>query len=768
MWGLLWGFVIATIISGWSYYNSLYASIALVIAVVLIDSIQQSTHRFTVCIGWLLGMSYVYVCLFFYEQALFAHTVLGKDIILEGYVSDIPRFQAPFCHFSIDTKRIKGQPMPRRVGLYWLIPTGCPMLPGEYWHLVTRLKPIRGVDTDGALPQDYYARIKGMHAVGYVKDKTTPYKVSAAGWHYPFLRMQYMIWQQYQRVCPDCIHDDIIAALLLGLSQEIRTETRQQFVETGISHLLAISGLHVGLMAQCTRVVIAPLWSMLGMCLLRFPAPYVAQIGAMISAFLYMMISGMGVPALRTVIMQGMRYGVSSRGGHFSLGQLLLCAATLTALYWPPLLWSYGFLLSYGAVACLAIGFYGRAHCRSWYYRYLHAQCVVTAGLLPLTIAFWQQFSVYSLLLNIVAIPFFAGIIVPLTAVLAIVLAFPGVAHPIAHCIDILLSYSLWVIDWVRTLPYSVIAYAPQQIGWYFIYLLMGCVALLPPGLYVRYMLLPLGTLLLQSYDASGIAQGALRVTVLDVGQGLAVWLQTAHHQVLFDTGPGFVGGYSAGEQIIIPYMRYHGFHSIDTVIISHPDLDHKGGLAALLAHVPISKGLSSVSGVFPAQIEQLCHAGMHWDYDGVTFQVLWPESETVLSKNNRSCVVKVRAKNKTLLLTGDMEKQGEKLLLKSALASQLAAEILIAPHHGSKGASTSNFIAMVEPQQVIFSTGANNRFHFPHTDTVRRYDCGHSRICYNTARDGSITLDTEGTTWITYTNRAQHMMWWQWGHNML
>lgn len=768
MWGLLWGFIIAIVISGWSCNNSLYASIALAIAVLLIDYIQQSTHRSMVFIGWLLGMMYVYLCLFLYENQFFAGKFSGRDVAIEGDVSGIPYFQAPFCHFSIDTHTIAGKRMSRRVGLYWLTAEGCPMLPGEQWHLVTRLKPIRGVDTDGSIPQDYYARITGMHAMGYVKGKITPYRLSTGGWHYLFLRMQYRLWHQYQSLCPECVHGDVIAALLLGLSQEVRDETRRQFAETGISHLLAISGLHVGLMAQFARAIIIPFWSGVGICLLRYPAPYAAHTGAVLFAFLYMMTSGMGVPALRAVLMQGMRYGVARLGVYFSLGRLLLCAATLTALYWPPLLWSHGFLLSYGAVACLAIGFYGREHRRSWYYRYLHAQCVVTIGLLPVTIAYWQQFSLYSLLLNIVAIPLFAFIIVPLTALLASVLAFSSIAHPLARFIDLVLSYSLWVVDWVRTLPYSVISCAPQQIGCYCICLLMGCIALLPPGLYARYMLIPLGFLLPQSIEAVRMDQGALRVTVLDVGQGLAVWLQTANHQVLFDTGPGFMGGYSAGEQIIWPYMRYHGFHAIDKVIISHPDLDHKGGLAALLNHAPVNEGLTSVAGVFPPAIERLCHAGMHWEYDGITFQVLWPEAGRNLSKNNRSCVVQVRAKDHTILLTGDMEKLGEKLLLKSPFVSQLASDILIAPHHGSKGASSQGFIDAVGPRQVIFATGANNRFHFPHADTLRRYGCGHSRACYDTARDGSIELYTEGSTWTTQTNRAQHLMWWQWVKNML
>jgi competence protein ComEC len=768
MWGILWGFVSATCISGWPYTVSLYASVAIAIGVCLIDYIQQSTHRFAVMWGWVLGLCYVYICLFVYEKQLFADDYRGKDVVVEGRISSLPRFQAPFCHFSLDSEVIASQPLHRRLSLYWLTPDGCVMQPGEQWHLVARLKPIRGVDTDGSVPQDYYARIAGTHAMGYVKSKTNPYRISSATWHYPFLRMQSTLWKQYQAVCPECVHGEVIAALLLGLSQEVSEETRGQFAETGISHLLAISGLHVGLMAQFASGLVRTLWSLLGVCLYRYPAPYAAQIGGVFCAFLYMMISGMGVPALRAVLMQGMRYMVSHSGSYFSLGQLLLSAATLTACYWPPLLWSRGFLLSYGAVACLAIGFYGRQHCRSWYYRYLHAQCVVTIGLYPITIAFWQQFSLYSLLLNIVAIPVFAFIIVPLTAILALVLAFPSLAHPLARFIDVLLSYSLYVVDWVRALPYSVIPCAPQSMGCYLIVCLMGCIALLPPGLYARYMLIPLGSLLPYSYQQAAMAPGELRVTVLDVGQGLAVWLQTANHHVLFDTGPGFMGGYSAGEQIIWPYMRYHGFHVIDTVIVSHPDLDHKGGLAALLTHATVQKGLSSAPGVFPPAIEQLCHAGMHWEYDGVAFQVLWPASDKHLSKNDRSCVLQVRAKDRTLLLTGDMEKRGEKQLLQQVASQQIAADVLIAPHHGSKGSSSVDFIAAVKPRQVIFATGANNRFHFPHLDTWKRYDCGHSRVCYDTARDGSIQLYTDGVSWNTQTNRAQHQMWWQWVNNHL
>ena len=243
--------------------------------------------------------------------------------------------------------------------------------------------------------------------------------------------------------------------------------------------------------------------------------------------------------------------------------------------------------------------------------------------------------------------------------------------------------------------------------------------------------------------------------------------IQTRHHAILFDAGPRYPSGYSAGERVVWPYLRQQGIKYLDGVIISHPDLDHIGGLYDIASHIPIKWGYTSQKNTLGAIPESICQAGMAWNIDGVDFAFLWPDGTKKLSKNNNSCVLRIQTKASSALLTGDLEKRGERLLLNNTDKNVLSATWLLAPHHGSKGASTEDFIRAVSPEYVVFTTGKYNGYHFPHKATLARYHCAVGRICFNTANTGTMTFNTDHNVWHTHAYRTLYPRIWHWIYRM-
>jgi competence protein ComEC len=245
---------------------------------------------------------------------------------------------------------------------------------------------------------------------------------------------------------------------------------------------------------------------------------------------------------------------------------------------------------------------------------------------------------------------------------------------------------------------------------------------------------------------------GELRIAVLDVGQGLAVVLQTARHALLYDTGPAFGPAADSGNRVIVPYLRAVGVGRLDGLVVSHDDSDHTGGAASVLQALPVGWLASSLVDMDPlpliADEAFRCYAGQSWDWDGVKFEVLHPSYasyELPVKNNDRGCVLKVSAPGGSVLIPADIERRSEETLLSQS--ENLAADVLIAGHHGSKTSSTPAFVQAVSPRTVIFAVGYRNRFGHPHPDVTTRYLQSGSAL-YRTDRDGAVlvTISPEGS----------------------
>jgi competence protein ComEC len=407
-------------------------------------------------------------------------------------------------------------------------------------------------------------------------------------------------------------------------------------------------------------------------------------------------------------------------------------------------------------VAAILYGITGRLQPRGWWWKYGRVQWVISLGLMPLSLLLFQQASLISLLANLIAVPAVGFLVLPLCLSGTLLLLF---YQPLGHW---LLLGSAKIIGWIWQLlawfsqVHGAIWQQGMPNGWVLAATVIGIALLLGPrGLPGRYFgLLWLCPIIF--YQSPAPKMGEIRFTLLDVGQGLATVVQTAKHSLVFDTGPPMGAFDDAGQRVILPFLRSSGITRIDQLMISHGDSDHMGGAESLLRNISVAEILTSVPERFAPSLAQVCRAGQRWQWDGVDFQVLYPTLELLHQNNNSSCVLRIQSGKTVLLLTGDIEKSAEEFLVETK--ASLAADILVAPHHGSKTSSTTNFVRSVNPRYVLFPVGYKNRYHFPSQMVVKRYEKLNS-ILLNTANSGAITVNIKAKGKIEVKQYRQEKM---------
>ncbi len=384
-----------------------------------------------------------------------------------------------------------------------------------------------------------------------------------------------------------------------------------------------------------------------------------------------------------------------------------------------------GFWLSFGAVAVIAYALGGRLAKSHWFWDAIKTQWAVTLGLTPVLLVLFNQISLISPLANAFAIPLVSLVIVPLS-LMGSLLPIDGVLHLAAW----LMTETTHLLTWLSQMPLATYSQAAPPI-WAFICSLFGVLwLLLPRGFPLKWLgfIFVLPVFLIQ---APAIKNGEIKVSVLDAGQGLSVVLQTKSHTLLYDTGAQYSAQSDAGSRIIVPFLRGEGIAKLDGLVVSHDDNDHSGGAASVLALTPVDWVASSITDTTHQPFVLLpkhrkCFAGQTWAWDGVRFDVLHPSLQDYenaqLKDNNRSCVIKVTSRFGSILLTGDIEKEAERLLLER-YGERIESDLMTVPHHGSKTSSTHHFVEMVNPIYAVFTVGYLNRFGHPKALITARYD---------------------------------------------
>ncbi|MGV3592540.1 MAG: DNA internalization-related competence protein ComEC/Rec2 [Gammaproteobacteria bacterium] len=388
-------------------------------------------------------------------------------------------------------------------------------------------------------------------------------------------------------------------------------------------------------------------------------------------------------------------------------------------------------------------------------------QWFVSLGLLPILLLFFQQISPLAPLVNMPAIPYVGILIVPLAlCAVALLWIWPAVAEPLLRLTDWLLhGYMLGLAGWVQTMPLDLVTLPALPLP--ALVLLCGATlaALFLRQAAIRFAATLLVPLLFIAWPQPQLAEGALHVAVLDTGQGLAVVVGTRGHQLLYDTGPYFSSRFDAGSDVVVPYLRQRNIHRLDTVIVSHADGDHAGGLPGVAAAYPDARYLGSAPEEFPLP-GAACTAGQQWNWDGVDFRMLHPDRPGY-ERNDSSCVLQITSGNSSVLLPGDIERASERHLLAQRVLQPVT--LLIAPHHGSASSSTVDFVATTHPQVVVYASGYRNRFGHPRADVRARYVRAGSAE-YLTSRSGAVEFELDaGGLKAVHERRRERRRFWGW-----
>ncbi|MFQ5982681.1 MAG: DNA internalization-related competence protein ComEC/Rec2 [Woeseiaceae bacterium] len=697
-----------------------------------------------------------------------AHTVIddrlspelvGQTLVVDARILDFPK--ASGASLSFLAEPLGREDLPARIRLSWFDAAIRPSL-GETWQLEVRLRRPRGFSNPGGFDYEAWLFRKAIGATGYVVNGSNTIRRD----HEPVDRVSRLRRRFVVRVGAGLPDDDaaaVVMAVAVGARHAITREQWNRYAGTGTSHLMAISGLHIGLAAGGVFFLC---WFLLSLSCRRINIRDCAAVVAAIAAFAYAEISGFAVPARRALLMAVILVAAGLVRRQLPASRLLAMCGVAILFSDPLAILAPGFKLSFAAVAILF-----------WHLRVtrvpVHAlesplagtlvngirrlsstQLALLFGLFPLTALLFDRVAILAPLVNLLAIPIFNFLTVP-ACLLGLMLDGPlqgagDFALHIAHASVVLV---LWLVRQAAGIPLANFQIARLEGLVVIVALLPSLMCLAPPGFPGRRLALvaAVATIL---YRPPAPPAGCLDMHVLDVGQGLGVVLRTERHAAVFDTGPSFRSGSDIGQLVLAPFLQSAGIKKLDLLVVSHADQDHAGGARSLTRQISIKKMLSGEL-LDDVDLRQgRCRAGDSWQWDGIEFVIIHPADTDRWHGNNASCVLELRIGRRRVVVTGDIESPVENLLLRRGLLR--AADIVLIPHHGSRTSSSAAFIKTVRPRVAIVSAGFDNRWGFPKEDIVRRWRHSGAEVL-NTASSGAISYRLcrgEG-----FVRRAEHRL---------
>ena len=648
---------------------------------------------------------------------------------------------------------------------------------GQQWQAEVVVRRPRGMINPGGFDYGAWLLGQGYQATGYVAATAEATLLAqAAPSLLQLLRTHLQI--SMSSIASEPAHRFFLA-LLMGDRQALTADDWQVLQATGTVHLMAISGLHVGLVgllgfalgAGVVRMALRARWA----CSAR-----VYRIGPPIVAIAfalgYALLAGFSVPTQRALIAVILVNVLWAIGGRYSRWALLALALLLVSMG-ETLAWlQSGFWLSFIAVAFLLAKYDGLVGYREVGKRYsrfwrrgilaLKVQCLLSIGLcVPLWLLGFPA-SALSPVANFIAVPLVALFFVPVL-LLWIPLSFTPVS-------ELALAVLAWAFNllWsglvsLAGLPHALFWPAANIQGMGIVAAVLACAMVLSPAT----LGMRLGACCLLALLVLGLRpnQTPFELVALDVGQGLAVVVHQPYGALLYDTGAAFSDRFNAGSHIVVPYLRGRGAAPL-SVMVSHADADHRGGAAAIFKQLPPDKVWFGEA--FPALPHGAiaCVAGQRWQYGGADFSVLWPPKRSggngvvtlfaaIKNSNNRSCVLLVEYRGKRFLLPGDIDRSVEQHLLKEPSLKDI--DVLIAPHHGSKTSSSRVFLEWLRPQHIIVSAGYKNRYGHPHKTVLERYEAIGAAV-WTTAQHGAINVTLEGEGIVVKAERLSRPKVWR------
>lgn len=672
----------------------------------------------------------------------------GRSIEVEGYVASLPQATRYGCRFLfVPGRALKtGMALPGKIQVSWY---GDPerVRAGERWHLQIKAKRPHGPMNPGSFDLESWFLQQAIGATATVQRGQKLEGMAVAAW---LTRLRATLREQVNTALPDSPYAGVIVALTVGDQSGISPEQWQRFAKTGITHLVSISGLHVTMLAGLAAAITGWLWRRIPGLVSRFSALRAALVAGVVTALGYAALAGMAVPTQRTLFMLMTVAWCLWRARPAAISAVWAFCLAVVVLIDPFSVLSVGFWLSFLTVGVLLwVGGNRMAAGPKWQ-SWVLAQYAATLGSMPILLAVFGQLPLVSPLANAVAIPVVGMLVTPL--------ALAGLLDPSGYLLQASAQVLAWVdvfLQWCAAWTWAQISFVPPPM-WTILPAGVGVLLLLAPrGLPGRWLgpllLLPLFVL-----RPAALPFGTYRATVLDVGQGLSVLVETRNSSLLFDTGVA-----SNAERVILPALRAAGRFHLDRLVLSHNDTDHMGGAEILLAGLPIRHIQHGLPGDLPWLVpfarRQSCLAGQTWHVDGVDFRLLWPPEGFASKQDNaNSCVLLIDNGKHRMLIPADLGGVEELRLIASGLPT---AEILVAGHHGGKGSSSQALIDALKPQFAVFSVGYRNHFGHPRQDTLARFTAAGARNL-RTDQSGALIFDVGETIALTQWRLRRKRYW--------
>lgn len=658
---------------------------------------------------------------------------------------------------------------------------------GDVLRLSLNLRQPRNFHTPGAFDYEGYLARQGIFLSAFLWNDADVQRVGTKG---------SSLWVRVERVRSTiseflAAHLDtdtaaVLQALIIGDERFITKDLRDTFSRTGVAHVLSISGLHISLVAATAYGF---WWWVVGRSpslLLRFTAPVLASLLAIPPVVLYASISGGNVATWRSVLMV-LTYLVATLIGRQSEAyRSLAFAALLISILWPGAFLDVSFQLSFVSVLSL---FLATQRFTEWWKKrrapdtigppslherllrwggtYLAISGGALLGTLPLTAAYFNQVTLIGLFANAVIVPLLgsAAVILGLLAA-GFLFLHAGLATVFVLSAGVAIRLGIWAAEGFATVPYAAIqTVTPNLFELALLYGLLCCAVfrailrqLRAPLRFLPHLLLSFLLFDIAGWTWHRYYREELRITFLDVGQGDAAVVELPDSQVMVIDGGGFASeNFDAGEALLAPFLWSRKIRRVDMLVLSHPQLDHYGGLPYLVEHFSPrefwSNGEVTRSGKFPrlqailakneVRSRVLCREMPPMTFGKVKMRILHPPCQhTGLDANNASLVLRLSYGSVDVLFTGDIEAEGESVLLSTP--GELASEIVKVPHHGSRTSSSPAFVQTTAPRIAVASLGFRNRFRFPAPEVVRRYE-QHGGTFLRTDEQGTITLVSDG-----------------------
>ena len=707
-----------------------------------------------------------------------------QDLVVVGVVEGLPQavqglgeMRGVRFQLRVEQNEAQIENFPSRLSVGWYDRGAIDKIrPGQRWRFTVRLKQPHGNANPGGFDYERWLFEEGIRATGYVRNNPTPQRLhhDVGGFQTTLARWRQSLRSQMQQALLTTNgalpYSGVLVALVLGDQRAIAQDDWRLFNQTGIGHLVSISGLHVTMLAGLAATLVALIWRRWPAGLARLPAQKAAALAGVGVALLYCLLAGWGIPAQRTFYMLLVLAWALWRERLPQALPTMLCAAALVLTLDPLAALAPSLVLSFGAAGVLlwlAQQFMQPATTwRQHLGRATTMQLAISLALTPLTLAYFQQVSLVGPIANAVAIPLISFLITPLALLGTLCVSVFDWAAPLLGAHQLM----AWLVDclnWLATWSWASWSGAAPPL-WATLLAVIGVVwFLLPLAWPWRQMGL---SLLFPIFlvPSQRPAEGTWRMTALDVGQGTAVLIQTAHHALLYDTGPRYSAETDAAQRVLLPYLRHQGIHQLDVLVVSHRDQDHAGGLDTLWHSLPIKTFYTSLRpdevGPSIAPHLQTCRDALPaWEWEGVQFRFIHPaDPERYKKTNERSCVLQIRAlrSRQSVLLTGDIPVNIESELVKQ-YGGALASSVLLVPHHGSASSSSRAFIQAVQPQWAIVQAGYRNQFQHPRPDVLARY-AEEKVTVLETTRGGAWQFDFSEGTINSQAWRPNYCRYWQ------